>query len=164
MIPPHQRLRPRQAVVIQAVFRLKIDNELALSQGGLHGVCDRLLPQELSPQGIVINRKVPVVVSFDAVCRQQRPVTHLFHRNGAVPDLINAPLYGYIFHFFVVFFVIFPEKAASLPFLLFPLLEEQEAVRAVPAADAVLAHHSLHICGVLLQQAVSRLPAKGVII
>ena len=89
MNPAHQGLRPGQGIVVEAEFGLQVHAELPLGQGILHDVGDGLLPQELAPEGIVINCQVAVVVPLDAVRGQQGPVAHLVDAHAAVDDFID---------------------------------------------------------------------------
>ena len=76
MEPANQRLSTYQTVFLQAVDRLYIYLELAALQRPLHLISDLLFQKNLLVHDIIIYDIILIVVSFTALQRQLRPVTH----------------------------------------------------------------------------------------
>ena len=94
MDPAHQRLGTGQSVVQQAELGLEVDLKLPLGEGGLHGLGDDLLPQQLAAQAVIVDGEMGVVLATDAVRCQKGTVAHLLHRDAFAGHLIHAPLHN----------------------------------------------------------------------
>ena len=160
--PAHQSLGPRQTVIVQAVLRLIIDNKLPFVQCGLHGLRNGLLPQQLAPQNIIIDREVAIILIFNAVHRQIGPIAHLLHRNGTVSDLVDAPLHHHVAA--PAGFRLIRVKDSPVPGLLSGLLQAYEPVRAEPSADPRRLHRPAHGVRGFPQQPIPFRHAEGIII
>ena len=164
MHPPHQRLRPGEGAVVQPVLGLEVKGKLSLGQRGLHGVGNGLLPQELFPQGIVINGKVLMIVALNAVHRQHGPVAHLLHGNGAVNNLVNAPFHHHALRFGQVILMHLLHKGHAVMERAVPFLQAYEPVRIEMTEDSLFSDQLPQRVRNVLQQPVACLHAEDIVI
>lgn len=90
VVPPDQRLRARQLVVLNPVLGLQIDHELAFLQRSLHAVRDGLLPQQLVAQLVVVGGEILSVLALDAAAAKSAR-SHICSKGMVRSTTANTP-------------------------------------------------------------------------